>query len=249
MFFETYHALATALLVFCGIAVLAALASLASAVAGWRTPYRNRRILLSCGLFILAGLVIPAAKVLFTYVEFPTELTSENYAAIREQMDGKASVKSRILPGEIAPSFSLTTDEGTPFVLSKYKGSVVLITFFRTDCGPCNAEMPALQKIWEAYSKRENFNMIAISRGESMESIALFKAAHKVTFPLAADLDSSVYGLFASEGIPRTYLVARDGTLLFQSLGFMRSDNYVGDEEQIREEVANALGNSRQGFE
>lgn len=241
MSFEFYLTIAWGLLAVTVIGLIAALVFLFMAIASWRQPNRKRCLLTSCGFFSLAAIAIATPQFVFKFVHFPTELTAENYEAIRDQMDAEVSTASNIMPGEIAPPFSVTIDAGLPFVLAKCKGSIVLINFFRTDCGPCNLEMPTLQKIWEEHRDRGDFRMIAISRGESRDEIASYKAVHKLTFPFAADADSSVYGLYASEGIPRTYLVDREGTLLFQSLGFMQSGEYDGDEEQIREMVANAL--------
>jgi len=239
--FETYHTVASGLLAIFVVTLLAAFVSFTLAIVVWRKPNRNRRLLVSFGLLVIASVAISVPQVVFKFVHFPTELTSENYESVRNQMDTETSVASRIMLSETAPSFSVTTDSGSSFVLSKCRGSVVLINFFRTDCGPCNLEMPVLQEIWKEYCEREDFRVIAISRGETMDAIHSFKSAHRLTFPLATDPDSSVYGLYASKGIPRTYLVARDGTLLFQSLGFMRSADYDGDEEQIREMVTKAL--------
>jgi hypothetical protein len=37
---------------------------------------------------------------------------------------------------------------------------------------------------------------------------------------VAADPELSIYSKFASKFIPRTYLIGRDGTILYQSVGF-----------------------------
>lgn len=175
----------------------------------------------------------------------PRELTAENYETLRKEMRDRVAQSSHVDTGEFAPDFAIKLEDGTSFELSEHRGSVVLINFFRTDCGPCNQELPVLQEIWDKYGEREDFRMVAINRGETSEAVAIFKNTRNLTLPFAVDEDRSIYNQYALENIPRTYLVARDGTIRFQSVGFMQDDMYDGDSEEIRREVANALASGR----
>jgi peroxiredoxin len=66
--------------------------------------------------------------------------------------------------------------------------------------------------------------MVAIAREETESVIAPFQKANKYTFPMAEDPDRRVFKLFASAGIPRTYVVSKDGKIVFQSLGYNPED-------------------------
>ena len=222
--------------------LLAAVVVLGMAVSRWKQPSRSRRLKISCGLFAVAAVALAVPQILFKFVDTsPQELTAEDYRAVREEMRNTIDEASHVDTGDFAPNFSIDVDDGTSFTLSECSGSVVLINFFRTDCGPCNLELPVLQEIWEKYGGRDDFRIIAISRGETMEAVETYKRTHGLTLPVAIDENSSIYEQYASHSIPRTYLVARDGTIGFQSKGFMRNDKYDGDSKQIRREVANAL--------
>jgi peroxiredoxin len=80
--------------------------------------------------------------------------------------------------------------------------------------------------------------MLAIGRDETAESLAEFRSKHQYEFPMYADSDGSVFSSYAESLIPRTYLIARDGTICFACTGF-REDRF--DElksilgEQLRE--------------
>jgi len=41
-----------------------------------------------------------------------------------------------------------------------------------------------------------------------------------IDFPMASDPHGSIFGEFTSKYIPRTYLISRDGTIVFQTTGF-----------------------------
>jgi len=126
--------------------------------------------------------------------------------------------------GSPAPDFSLKTLEGTPFQLTEQRGNVVLLNFFATWCGPCQAELPHLQRIWTQFRVNQAFRMLVMGREETAETVGAFRAKHGFTFPLAADPDGSTFRRFASELIPRTYLIARDGTILYQSTGYYKTE-------------------------
>jgi hypothetical protein len=54
---------------------------------------------------------------------------------------------------------------------------------------------------------------------------------------MAADPNRLVYGLFAKELIPRTYLISRDGTICFTSTGFVEDDI-----AKLKKEIMTQLG-------
>jgi peroxiredoxin len=122
--------------------------------------------------------------------------------------------------GQPAPDFSLRTLEGKVFVLSEQRGRVVLLNFFATWCGPCQEELPQLQRVWDEFRKSDGFSMLVIARGESVEKVRAFHAKQGFQFPMAADSEGSAYRRFAKERIPRTYLISRDGTILYQCTGY-----------------------------
>ena len=122
--------------------------------------------------------------------------------------------------GAPMPQFSITTLDGKPFDVAGSKGKVIVVNLWATWCGPCKQEMPRLEtEVWKKANPAD-LAMVAIAREETNEKISEFRKANAYTFPMAADPDRRVFKLFASAGIPRTYIVGRDGKILFQSLGY-----------------------------
>lgn len=96
-----------------------------------------------------------------------------------------------------------------------------MINFFATWCGPCREELPELQKqVWEKYRENKKFALIVIGREHSQQEVADFKREAGFTMPFAPDPERQVYKLFATEFIPRTYVIDAEGKIAFQGMGW-----------------------------
>ena len=81
--------------------------------------------------------------------------------------------------------------------------------------------------------------MLVISREETTETVAAFISKHGFTFPVALDPSAAGFSQFAEEGIPRTYLIGLDGTILF-------SNSWISDDMPVYQREWRPCGNDRQ---
>jgi len=124
--------------------------------------------------------------------------------------------------GDKMPTITVDRSTGDVFSLNDQAGKVVLINFWATWCGPCQIEMPELEKqIWQKYKTSPDFTFIAIAREQDKDTVLGFQRSHpRLTFPLAWDPTRKTYALLASGGIPRTYVVDRHGMIAYQGVGY-----------------------------
>lgn len=123
--------------------------------------------------------------------------------------------------GDKAPVFTCLTIDGKTIDISKLQGKVVIINFFATWCGPCNLELPVLQKnIWDKYKANDNFELIILGRQHNETEVRNFVQSKKFTMPFAPDPERKIYGLYATQFIPRNVIIGKDGRIIFQSMGY-----------------------------
>src|SRR5262249_40389014 len=119
------------------------------------------------------------------------------------------------------------------------RGKVVVLNFFATWCGPCLAELPHVEKeIWQKY-KDKGVVLIAIGREHQNAELMDFKKKQELSFPVAGDPKRDVYKQFATQYIPRTYVINKEGKIVFQSVGYMEDEF-----KKLLDAIAKEIGSS-----
>jgi len=123
--------------------------------------------------------------------------------------------------GEMMPSFSIVSDNGTKINSAELKGKVVLINFFATWCPPCQKELASVQQtLWPKYKDNDKFVMLVIGREHSDKELATYNEKKGFTFPLYPDKNRAIFGAFAKSLIPRSYLIGKDGKVIYAGKGY-----------------------------
>lgn len=78
--------------------------------------------------------------------------------------------------------------------------------------------------------------MPVISRAEIADEVSDFKGSKGYTVAAAVKPDRFLHSKFALESIPRTFVIAPDGTIAHASIGFIE-----GDQHELEETVAALL--------
>jgi cytochrome c biogenesis protein CcmG/thiol:disulfide interchange protein DsbE len=139
--------------------------------------------------------------------------------------------------GAIAPEYSAVTLAGDSVSLADLEGEVVLLNVWATWCIPCQEEIPALQRLHEEYSG-QGLRIVGVSvdaRGEE-QNVKEFAESFGVGYDVWLDPAEQVISTFRVLGVPNTYLIDREGRVLWKHIGPV-----VDDDPGLLTEIRGAL--------
>jgi thiol-disulfide isomerase/thioredoxin len=129
-------------------------------------------------------------------------------------------------PAREAPGFALADMDGEQHRLTDYKGKVVLVNFWATWCPPCRREMPALEVLYLKYRER-GLIVLAVNQWEDADHVFAYMGQLNVfpTFPVLFDPESRVSADYGVKGLPTSFLVDRQGRLVYRAIGGREFDH------------------------
>ncbi|TES86015.1 TlpA family protein disulfide reductase [Candidatus Aerophobetes bacterium] len=124
----------------------------------------------------------------------------------------------RVDPPEEAEDFTLKTLKGGTVSLKDYRGRLIFLNFWATWCGPCRAEMPSMQRLWEEF-KEEDFVILAINIQEESKLVSSFMNERGLSFPVLLDEKGKVARSYGIRGIPTTFFLNPEGEIIGKAVG------------------------------
>ena len=137
------------------------------------------------------------------------------------------------LVGKDAPDFKLKDLAGQEVKLADLKGSVVLLDFWATWCGPCRTSMPHLDAIHKDL-KDQGLKSYAVNLREGEAEVKKFVEKTSLGLPVLFDKDGKVAKSYGVRGIPQTVVIDKDGKVKKVVIG-------SGTHDQVRKAIEEAL--------
>ena len=138
--------------------------------------------------------------------------------------------------GEPVPAFTVRTLEGDSASVGPDQ-QLTLLNLWATWCGPCQEEFPELEKLHRDYEGK-GLRVLAVSVDLGKDAnVREFVTDHGATFTIGRDAEGRMQRLYQTVGLPETFLIAPDGTLIWRHFGALRPGAV-----ELRRQIDQALG-------
>ena len=147
---------------------------------------------------------------------------------LRSPADGRTGT----LVGQPAPALEAVDLDGRRWSLDSGEDRIVWVNFWATSCEPCRTEMPAMERLAEAYA--DELLILGVDWGEGRDSVVDFVERYGVTYPILLDPTLENYYRWATaDGLPRHYFVGADGVVLREVIGPLDPSQMVAIVEEL----------------
>ena len=160
----------------------------------------------------------------------------EEEATSEPEKTEESDAENQPLP---AVDFTLTDQFGNTHSLSDYKGKTIFLNFWATWCPPCRAEMPDIQKIYEAANTEGDDALIVLGvaapnygREKDEEGIKQFLKENGYTYPVLMDQTGELFTAYGIYSYPTTFMIDRDGNVFGYASGQLSQDTMSSIIEQ-----------------
>ena len=183
--------------------------------ARWRRMLERSLLRTALGLAVLAAIIVSLAVL-------ERLLASDDALGA---LDGRTPEI-----GEIAPQFALRDPGGDVVELSDFVGEPIWINFWATWCGPCERELPEIQRLAREFGD-DGLVVLAVNQEQSAKTATEFWEELDLDIPILLDADGDVSTQYRLRGLPRNFFIDREGVVRSLPLGFLT-------ESQMREHLA-----------
>jgi peroxiredoxin len=116
--------------------------------------------------------------------------------------------------------FTLKDMHGATVKLADFKGKPILLNYWATWCGPCKAEIPALNDLYAQY-KDQGLAIVGISVDDDEPTLLEFSKNFPMSYTVvtAREQEDALEAAGPVWGYPTTFFIGRDGSICGKHMG------------------------------
>lgn len=128
-------------------------------------------------------------------------------------------------PAKNMPRWELSDLHGKTWKMAALEGKTLLINVWASWCGPCEAEHPYLEKLYQQLKDRPDVQVLTFNIDEEVGKVAPYMQERGFTFPVLL-ARNYVDDLVPTTELPRNWIVDAHGKWLWEQLGFSGAENW-----------------------
>ena len=130
-----------------------------------------------------------------------------------------ASADSKVDAESFDFNFSVTDLRGNVVQINQYKGKVIFINLWATWCGPCRAEMPTIQELYNTVDHDKIvFILLSLDKASDQNKVINFIKKKEFTFPVFLPASQLTEQLNVPS-IPTTFVISKAGNIVSRDIG------------------------------
>ena len=120
---------------------------------------------------------------------------------------------------KVARSWKGIDLHGASLRSSDFKGSITVVNFWASWCGPCRAEQPDLEKVWNDY-KDEGVRFLGVTVRDTLTNARAHVEEFGVTYPsVFTENDTTIAYKYGVLFVPSTIVLDRSGRIAAKIIG------------------------------
>ncbi|MGB8646291.1 MAG: TlpA disulfide reductase family protein [Anaerolineae bacterium] len=132
--------------------------------------------------------------------------------------------------GAEAIDFAVMGIDQQTIQLAQFRGKPVILNFWATWCGPCSAEMPNIEKVYQQHNGAVVF--LAVDQGDNRDAVSGYADLYHLHFPILLDPHQQVGDRYRVQALPTTVFIDSKGIIREVHIGGPMSTDYI--EGQIK---------------
>ena len=152
------------------------------------------------------------------YKQIDPERGDALYSAIQQKVSGEEYVISDTIAIDLPATWNFIANPISDSQLANCR--YFLVDFWYTGCGPCIAEIPALNELSRILKERDDITVLSINTDyingkKSLEFVKNFAASHNISFPVVFDNIRTEFNKHLKvQGYPTKFILDHEGNLV-----------------------------------